>query len=116
MKKLKLNLASVGGVEILTRDQLKKLRGGHGDPVDCTASGACPEGYYCPEPPAPGYTIYCSPIGGGSGSGTGGSGDPGGSGGLPGIGGGATCGNPHYGSCPGAAVCVQGTTGAYTCV
>lgn len=40
MKKLKLNIQHLDGVEVLTREQLKKVMGGGFGSASC--SGACP--------------------------------------------------------------------------
>jgi len=45
MKKLKLRLQDIGGAEVLTREQLKSISGGHGE--SCTTHYDCPSGHLC---------------------------------------------------------------------
>ena len=50
MKKLKLNFSNVDGVNILTREQLKKVIGGVVAPScegGCTQDSDCEKGEYC---------------------------------------------------------------------
>lgn len=56
MKKLRLTALNIGVTELLSRDEMKMVRGGSG--TDCTNAcggglGACPNGQSCSSKPCP---------------------------------------------------------------